>query len=370
MRLIKIVIIFLCLFTFTPVVKAENTINVSFISCGSSTGFFWPKVESFMQAAAEDLNIDLEVIYADMNHIRMKEIAIEVANRENPPDYLIIDNYKLMAGKIIQAIEPTNVKVFVMANGLTKEQLTEFGRPREKYPNWIGQLTPDNHFVGFQTAQLLIQESLKHNSGTADGTLNLIALSGDAKTPAGLQRLDGLVDAVSLFPGVVLQQIIPCHWQHAEADKKIRSILKRYPNTNGIWSASDEMALGAMEGSIALGKKPGDDIFFVGVNWKKEALQKIVDKSMLASGGGHFMLGGWTLVLLHDYHKGKDFAEENVQLKMRIFDLLDNKNVDDYLSHFGDEDWSTIHFDSFSKVLNPGLQTYDFSLPMLLKEAD
>lgn len=350
--------------------EAEETINVSFVSCCSSEGFFWPKVESFMEAAAEDLNIDLEVMYADMNHIRMKEIAIEVANRENPPDYLIIDNYKLMAGKIIKDLEGTGVKVFLMANGLTEEQLKEFGRPREKYLHYIGELTPDNHFIGFQTAKFLIQESFKKGNVNADGKLNLIALSGDNKTPAGLQRVDGMLKAVSLFPNVVLQQIVPCHWQQAEASNKIGAILGRYPKTNGVWSANDEMALGAMEGFVALGKKPWNDIFFVGVNWKKEALEKIADGAMLASGGGHFMLGGWTLVLLHDYHRGRDFAEEDVQLKMKIFDLIDNKNVHNYLFRFGDENWNKINFDSFSKVLNPSLQTYDFSLSKILKETD
>lgn len=153
-----------------------------------------------MQAAAEDLNINLEVIYAEMNYIRMKEIAVEVATRESPPDYLIIDNYKLMAGNIIKAVHATGVKVFLMANGLTQAQMHLFGGPREKYPNWIGELTPDNRTVGKKFANILITTALQGEKRAGDGKLHLIAISGDNQTPAGLQRVNGLFDEVSLHP--------------------------------------------------------------------------------------------------------------------------------------------------------------------------
>ncbi len=368
MRLIKIIAILSCLICSVSSSHAEQKLSITFISCCLKEGFFWPQVESFMNAAAKDLNINLEVIYSKMNHIRMKEIAEDVANRENPPDYLIIDNYKLMAGKMIKAIHPTGVKVFLMANALSSEQLQAFGKPREKYPNWIGELEPDNHAVGKHLAKILISNSLNSGKRASDGKLHLIALAGDNQTPAGLQRIDGLLEEVSRNEDVFLRQVVPCHWQQTESRNKISLILNRYPETGAIWSDNDEMALGAMEGLIALGKKPGRDILITGVNWKKEALLKIADKSMLASGGGHFMMGGLSLILLYDYHWGKDFAQEGVQLKMKLFEVLDAENIDDYLAKFGDENWDKIDFTAFSKVLNPSVQTYDFSLKALLSK--
>lgn len=370
MRFIKTLTILFCILCLQSAAKAENLFSVTFVCCCSSSGFFWPKVESFMDAVADELRIDLEVIYADMNHIRMKEIALEVTNRENPPDYLIIDNYKLMAGSILQAIEPTGIKVFLMANGLTRAQQKKYGKPREKYKNWIGELTPNNYFIGLKTAEALIQKSTEKEKITAGGEFNLIALSGDNKTPAGVQRVNGLLKAVENSSGVVLQQIVPCHWDQDEAKRKIAMILERYPQTNMVWSANDEMALGAMEGAKALGRIPGKDIFFVGVNWKKEALQKIVDNTMLASGGGHFMIGGWSLVLLYDYHNGRDFEEEGVQLKMKIFEVLDKNNVSPYLTRYGAENWAGVNFTLYSKVLNPDLTKYEFSPERFLSEAD
>ena len=140
--------------------------------------------------------------------------------------------------------------------------------------------------------------------------------------------------------------------------------MNRYPETGAV----DEKALGAMEGLIALGKQPGRDVLITGMNWKKEALLKIVEKSMLARGGGHFMIGGLSLILLYDYHWGKDFAQEGVQLKMKIFEVFDAENIDNYLSKFGDENWGEINFTAFSKVLNPSVQTYNFSLKAFLSQ--
>lgn len=366
MKRLKLFFIIYCLLSPIPSVNAEK-INVSFVSCCLHDDFFWPKVESFMKAAADDLDINLEVVYAEMNHIRMKEMAEKIATREKRPDYLIIDNYKLMAGEIIKSVNKSGVKIFLMANGLTEEQALEFGKPREKYANWIGELTPDNHYAGQQLAKALIDRSLAQGTKAKDSKLHMIALSGDYVTPAGLQRIDGLREEVSGYPDVDLKQIIPCFWQKKEARNRIEAILNRYPETSAIWAANDEMALGAMEGAVACGKKPGKDIFFGGVNWEKETLKKIADGSMVASVGGHFMMGGWALVLLHDYHKGRDFAEEGVKLKMKIFEIIDAQNVNVYLSQFEDENWHKIDFTRFSKILNPNVTKYDFSIKTLLQ---
>ena len=38
-----------------------------------------------MKAAAHDLNLDLEILYAERNHIRMQQQAAEVSQRKSPP---------------------------------------------------------------------------------------------------------------------------------------------------------------------------------------------------------------------------------------------------------------------------------------------
>ena len=86
--------------------------------------------------------------------------------------------------------------------------------------------------------------------------------------------------------------------------------------------------------------------------------------------GGHFVDGAWTIVLLHDYFHGRDFADEGVQIKTKMA-IVTRDNVDHYLSKITDQKLSRkniekIDFGKFSKVKNPELETYQFSLDMIL----
>ena len=88
---------------------------------------------------------------------------------------------------------------------------------------------------------------------------------------------------------------------------------------------------------------------------------------MTATIGGHFMEGGWALVLIHDYAKGIDFVEE---LGVKIptpMQALTAANVKSYQDKMHPEKWSQIDFKQFSKVYNKKLTKYDFSLETMLK---
>lgn len=347
---------------------AEDKIRVTFVSCCQKEGFFWPKVNALMQAAAEDLQIDVEVLYAEMDHLKMVKMVKEVVNRPRPPDYLIVDNYKMQGGTMIREADAAGVKVFLMANGLNEKQTEEFGRPREKYPRWIGELTPDNKFAGYQLAKALINQALAAGVTTSDGKLHLAAISGDLVTPASVQRVAGLKQAVAEYQNVELEQVVPGQWDEQRAKRNAIRLIKRYPELGALWVANDEMALSAMDGMLTHGKTPGTDIFVGGVNGKKEALEQVTKGKMSASVGGHFMLGAWSLVLLYDFHHGKDFADEGVQVRQRLFGVIDAQNVDQYLSVFGDENWQKIDFSRFSKIRNPRLKKYDFSMEAILQQ--
>ena len=93
------------------------------------------------------------------------------------------------------------------------------------------------------------------------------------------------------------------------------------------------MALGAMDAAIARGRKPGKDIFIGGLNWSAEALERVQDGKMVASIGGHFMQGGWAMVLIHDYHMGRDFADLGVEFTAPMT-VIDQSNVAEYLDVF------------------------------------
>ncbi|MBM9614551.1 ABC transporter substrate-binding protein [Desulfobulbus rhabdoformis] len=346
--------------------KDGDRIRVTFINPGISdpknpTGGFWLSVSAFMYAVAEQLDIDLEVIYSERDHIRMQRQVREVVSRPVHPDYLIVVNEKLAADEMVRTADRAGIKVFVMLNTFVGDQAESMGLPRKKYSHWIGSLIPNNRLAGYLIAKQII-EAAQLQGKTKNRLLKVFAIAGDPVTQASVERVDGLWQAVGEYPPKAeVEQVFFGQWRTDNAMQKTQLALLRYPETRAIWAANDPMAIGAIRGAIAAQRTPGQDIFIGGLNWDKAALNRIKDGSLAISVGGHFMTGGWTLILLYDYHHGKDFIDEGAALQCPIFGALTRKNIETFLAKFGDRDWTQIDFKKFSKVLNPGLRHYNFS---------
>jgi ABC-type sugar transport system substrate-binding protein len=339
-------------------------IRVTFINPGISnandpTGEYWLRVSAAMEAAAAQLNIDLEVIHSERDHLRMQQQARDVAKRSTRPDYLIVVNEKLAADEMVKAADESGIKAFVMQSTFAGDQAVNMGAPREKYKNWIGSLVPDNMHGGYLAAKRIIDEALQ-SGASKGGRLRLFAIAGDPVTQASVDRVAGLKRAISEYSNVDLQQIFMGLWRYDVARDQARIGLGRYPDTGAVWAANDPMALGVLEAAIQANRKPGTDFFVGGLGWAPSALKKVKEKALVTSVGGLHMNGALALVLLNDYHLGRDFAEEGVTLKHTMFAVLDSTSVDAYLAKFGDGAWKKIDFTKLSKVLNPRVKKYDF----------
>ena len=83
--------IFLCLALMPAWCLA---MSVVFINPGKKDEIFWLTAARSMEAAASDLGIQLEVIYAERNHLNALRFARQLAERprHQRPDYLILSN--------------------------------------------------------------------------------------------------------------------------------------------------------------------------------------------------------------------------------------------------------------------------------------
>src|SRR5215831_14324613 len=111
----------LVLYWAMPVSGQPNSFKVTFINPGISnvndpTGGYWVSASEFMMAVAEALHIDLEIIYAERDHVLMQKQAEEVAARPDHPDYLIVVNEKLAAGRMLEVADAAGIKTLLMAN--------------------------------------------------------------------------------------------------------------------------------------------------------------------------------------------------------------------------------------------------------------
>jgi ABC-type sugar transport system substrate-binding protein len=354
-----------------------NRVRVVFLNPGSeekSKEYWWSLCSDFMQAAANDLGMDLRILYANRSRTMILQQAGEVMQGPDKPDFIVMQNMKQSALPIIRMASEKGVKVFLFNSGLSEEETRDCGGPRGKYPNWIGQILPDDRGAGKLQAQVLIDAALKLGLKDKNGKVQMIATAGVMSDTSASERDKGLMEVLAARTNEVTLNrghALPCDWERKMAEEVFSRAFGEYPETTAVWNVNDPQALGVLDAATGkFGKVPGRDILITGIDWNPPNIEKIKSGEILASVGGHFVEGVWALVLIHDYAGGIDFSSEKLSFETRMT-LLDSGNVDSYmkcLQQRNREHISRIDYKQFSKKHSPKLATYNFDVDTVLKQ--
>jgi ABC-type sugar transport system substrate-binding protein len=284
-------------------------VSVVFLNPGPVTDGYWQAYGRFMHAAAEKLGMSLEVIYTDRDTRKLLTFARDALQGADRPDYLVFSNELNVAPEILRLSTGSGVKLFAVNNTLTPNQLNILGDVSKSYPDLIGSLTANDEEAGYLTAMELFKRGSDMGK---ERPLELLAFSGTNNTPVSLKREQGMYRALAEHPEVHLRQIVLGGWRRDRALEQARILLKRHPGTRLIWTANDLMAFGAMDAVSEIGRQPGKDVLFSSINWSSPSLDAFVDGRLNVIAGGHFMLGGLAMVLLHDYDATDPGARHNM----------------------------------------------------------
>lgn len=349
-----------------PVYAADTAadkadIRVAFINPGYGTKGFWKDVRDTMQAAADQFGFDLIVFDSDRDWKMMIESAEKVFALDPAPDYIIAVNEHQQGTRIILEAQERGIPVIMLLNDLTQEQKDTYGYPGRDIKNWILTLTPDNERAGYDIATSLIDAARLANNDHLPRTLCLLSIAGDRKTPASLQRLDGLDHALSRYPVLRERRRLVANWSYDEAYRQTAAWLERGECVDAVWAANDDIALGAIAALEEAGRVPGKNVFVGGLNWSSAGLQNVKEGKMTLTHGGHFFAGAWVMVLLHDYIKGVEFLKENHEISFRM-EAVTRENLPYFEDVLLSRDWSRIDFSRFSLAnSSPGAE-YHFGL--------
>ncbi len=340
-----------------PVFAHHKTIKVTFLNPGLAEESFWGDVDRFMQAAAAQLDIDLTILHGGRDIFHTLDLGASLAHRQNQGDFVILVNEKNSGPRLLSLFSESSAKLIFILNDLTAEQKASFGYPRLDVANWLGSLVPDNHWVGYHTARQ-IHEAMKEASPYQEH-FDWIAISGDQSTPASLQRERGMLDYVHEHQDINLVIVVYGEWQEARAYQITSVLLQRSHDVDGIWTANDHMAFGAIKAIRQAGLTPGKDVYLSSVNSSAEILEDLESGAIASLGAGHFSAGGWALLLAYDYAHGHDgFADQQV-LQQALFELIQSgSRIAEILRESA---WDRVDFARFSRALNPHWQGYNFS---------
>jgi len=116
------------------------------------------------------------------------------------------------------------------------------------YKYFIAHITFDSLGTGYFNAKELFKTFKTPNKG------KIIALQGQlANTPA-IYRFKGLQKALAENPGVELVQWEGGDWDRTKGYNLTKAMLVAHPDVDGVWSANDEMAMGAIQALKEAGK--------------------------------------------------------------------------------------------------------------------
>jgi ABC-type sugar transport system substrate-binding protein len=342
---------------YGPVARGES---VLFLNPGKTDEAFWISYSQFMQAAATDLGIDLRILYAQ----RMPELTVAQARLalQGPyrPDYLVFVNEQYVAPQILRLAEGSGVKLFMVNASLTANQMSLLGERADR----LGSLVPNDEEGGY----LMLKELIRQHPPVAPGqVIELLAFSGLKITPSSQLREQGLMRALAEHPEVRLRQLVYGGWTRERAYEQAKLLLRRYPKVSLVWSANDEMAFGAMQAYSETGGVPGKDVLFSAINTSPAALQAKVDGRLSVLLGGHFTLGGWALVELHDIEQGVDLSHYGGRdRRIPLLQIIDKAQARRMLD-MGASPAYGVDFRQLSAKGRPTSYRYPFSLQTLMR---
>jgi len=146
--------------------------------------------------------------------------------------------------------------------------------PWDGYDNWITHITYDGKDAGYQIAKAMFE--------AMGGKGNIVAIQGTLDATAAKDRFVGLQKAMTEYPNIKLLDQQTGNWARAEALTITKTWLTKYGDQiNGVWTANDDMGLGALEALKAAGK--AGKVPVVGIDAVPEALKAIQDGNFTAT---------------------------------------------------------------------------------------
>lgn len=145
--------------------------------------------------------------------------------------------------------------------------------PYEGYDRWVAHLTYDGVESGYQIATALFE--------AMGGSGGIIALQGILDTAAAQDRFAGLQQALEEYPDITLLDEQTAGFDRSQALEVTRTLLTAHgDDVQGVWTANDDMALGALQALEAAGQ---EGVPVVGIDAVPEALDAISDGAMTAT---------------------------------------------------------------------------------------
>ena len=184
-------------------------------------------------------------------------------------------------GNIVFQVDPNQMSDLIPIAEIAEEAgvywTSIWRRPDEirvsDYEHWVSAINFDDFQSGYQSGRALFE--------AMGGEGELWVLDGTAGHAAAMARREGLDYALTHFPGITLVGAEDCGWELSRANASAGNAVAAFPNLAGIWSANDNMAIGAIEALRARGL--AGEVKVAGVNAIPDMIDAIINGEAVAT---------------------------------------------------------------------------------------
>src|SRR5580692_2107327 len=167
----------------------------------------------------------------------------------------------------------------------------------------VAYVGTDDYQLALTTARYLIDAMGKKG--------NVVILEGPENLPTSIARVKAYKDILKEYPDVKLLASKSANYARTPAMEAVRSLLRLYPQIDGVLAANDPMAIGAVEALQAAKRKA----LVVGINASREVIELIKSGDLLGSGDYNGFMQGClaTEIAIANLHKQPVPAEINLK---------------------------------------------------------
>ncbi|MBC7476984.1 MAG: ABC transporter substrate-binding protein, partial [Pseudorhodobacter sp.] len=274
---------------------------------------FWNSYVQFMQKGADELGVHLIVLNADNKPDQMiKGLEDLVAQGV---DGIIYTPYWATAVPGLTLAKDANIPVILT------DSYADFPPQDANFPNYLAFVGPSDRAAGKQMAEALFASL----TPAADGKKYIAAVDGTAGTSVAIDRRAGLQDALDAAPDVVLVGEVDGNFVRDTSQTVFESLWQGNPQIQGVWAANGGTATGVMAAITSAGKTPGKDIMVVAMDLNPENVDAVEKGTLLFDIGGHWLQGGFALVMMYDHLNGKDLPAAQANVKLDLLPLTKDR---------------------------------------------
>lgn len=274
---------------------------------------FWNNYVDFMKKGASELGVDLVVLNADNKPDQMVKSLEDLVAR--PADGIIFTPYWATATRGLSLAKDANIPVILT------DTYPDYQPQSARFPNYLAFVGPSDEDAGKKMAETLFA-AMKPD---ANGKKVIGVVNGTAGTSVAIDRRKGLEDALKAHPEVVVAGEVDGNFVRDTSQTVFESLYQGHPDIKGVWAANGGTATGVMTALKNAGKPPGKDVLVVAMDLNPENVQAVKKGDLLFDIGGHWLQGGFALVMMFDDIKGKPVPKDQDSVKLSLLPLTQDK---------------------------------------------